>query len=45
MLFADVADYTAMSEKLDPEMDYTALGDTTNLASKMESAAKPGSIL
>lgn len=29
----------------DLRMDYTAVGDTTNLASKMESAAKPGGIL
>jgi class 3 adenylate cyclase len=29
----------------DLRMDYTALGDTTNLAARMESAAKPGSIL
>ena len=29
----------------DLRMDYTAVGDTTNLASRMESAAKPGSIL
>jgi class 3 adenylate cyclase/tetratricopeptide (TPR) repeat protein len=29
----------------DLRMDYTAVGDTTNLASRMESAAKPGSVL
>ena len=29
----------------DLRMDYTAVGDTTNLASRMESAAKPGSTL
>jgi class 3 adenylate cyclase len=29
----------------DLRMDYTAIGDTTNLASRMESAARPGTIL
>jgi class 3 adenylate cyclase/tetratricopeptide (TPR) repeat protein len=29
----------------DLRMDYTAVGDTTNLAARMESAAKPGGIL
>jgi class 3 adenylate cyclase/tetratricopeptide (TPR) repeat protein len=29
----------------DLRMDYTAVGDTTNLAARMESMAKPGSIL
>jgi class 3 adenylate cyclase/tetratricopeptide (TPR) repeat protein len=29
----------------DLRMDYTAIGDTTNLAARMESAAKPGGIL
>jgi len=29
----------------DLRMDYTAIGDTTNLAARMESMAKPGSIL
>ena len=29
----------------DLRMDYTAVGDTTNLASRMETLAKPGSIL
>jgi len=29
----------------DLRMDYSALGDTTNLAARMEQAAKPGSIL
>ena len=29
----------------DLRMDYTAVGDTTNLASRMESMAKPGTIL
>lgn len=29
----------------DLRMDYTAVGDTTNLASRMEAMAKPGSIL
>ena len=29
----------------DLRMDYTAVGDTTNLAARMENAAKPGSIL
>ncbi|MFQ5916539.1 MAG: tetratricopeptide repeat protein, partial [Candidatus Binatia bacterium] len=29
----------------DLRMDYTAVGDTTNLAARMESAAKPGTVL
>jgi class 3 adenylate cyclase len=29
----------------DLRMDYTAVGDTTNLAARMESEAMPGSIL
>ncbi len=29
----------------DLRMDYTAIGDTTNMSSRMESLAKPGSIL
>ena len=29
----------------DLRMDYTAVGDTTNLAARMESAAKPGTIM
>ena len=29
----------------DLRMDYTALGDTTNLAARMESKAKPGAVL
>ena len=29
----------------DLRMDYTAMGDTTNLASRMETAAEPGSVL
>ena len=29
----------------DLRMDYTAVGDTTNLASRMESLAKPGTVL
>jgi class 3 adenylate cyclase/tetratricopeptide (TPR) repeat protein/energy-coupling factor transporter ATP-binding protein EcfA2 len=29
----------------DLRMDYTAIGDTTNLASRMETIAKPGSVL
>ena len=29
----------------DLRMDYTAVGDTTNLGSRMESMAKPGTIL
>ncbi|MBI5582471.1 MAG: AAA family ATPase [Deltaproteobacteria bacterium] len=29
----------------DLRMDYTAMGDTTNLAARMETAAKPGSVL
>jgi class 3 adenylate cyclase/tetratricopeptide (TPR) repeat protein len=29
----------------DLRMDYTAIGDTTNLASRMESAARPGTVL
>lgn len=29
----------------DLRMDYTAVGDTTNLAARMESTAKPGSVL
>ncbi len=29
----------------DLRMDYTAVGDTTNLAARMESAAKPGGVL
>ena len=29
----------------DLRMDYTAVGDTTNLAARMESAAEPGTVL
>src|SRR5438093_839143 len=29
----------------DLRMDYTAVGDTTNLAARMQSAARPGSVL
>ena len=29
----------------DPKMDYTAIGDTSNLASRMETMARPGSIM